>query len=83
LRIKTRAPPHPSDTHFGPKRAGVLELFREFPEMPVRMIAERIGWQRGITILRDRVAELPPLLVLPDSCQRTSYRPDEFAQFDL
>jgi hypothetical protein len=33
--------------------------------MPATVVAERIGWARGITILRERVAELRPL-----------YRPD-------
>jgi hypothetical protein len=51
--------------------------------MPATVIAERIGWARGITILRDRVAELRPLFVPPDPCQRTSYRPGELAQWDL
>ena len=36
--------------------------------MPATVIAERIGWERGITILRDRVAELRPLFVPPDPC---------------
>jgi len=61
----------------------VREWLREFPEMPATVIAERIGWERGITILRDRVAELRPLFVPPDPCQRTSYRPGELAQWDL
>ena len=37
----------------------------------------------GITILKDRVAELRPLFRPPDPCQRTSYRPGELVQFDL
>jgi transposase len=61
----------------------IRELLGEFPEMPATVIAERIGWRRGITILRDRVAELRPLFVPPDPCQRTSYEPGELAQFDL
>jgi transposase len=61
----------------------ILELLREFPEMPSTVIAERIGWERSIRVLRDRVAELRPLFVPPDPCQRTSYEPGEFAQFDL
>ena len=51
--------------------------------MPATVIAERIGWERGITILRDRVAELRPLFVPPDPCQRTTYAPGELAQWDL
>lgn len=47
------------------------------------MIAERIGWTRGMTVLRDRIAELRPLFLPPDPSQRTWYRPGELAQFDL
>ena len=47
------------------------------------MIAERIEWPHGITILRERVAELRPLFVPPDPVQRTSYAPGELVQFDL
>jgi transposase len=61
----------------------VRELLKEFPEIPTTVIAERIGWERSITVLRDRVAELRPLFVPPDPCQRTSYRPGKLAQFDL
>jgi len=51
--------------------------------MPATVIAERIEWTHGITILRDRVAELRPLFRPPDPCQRTSYQPGELVQFDL
>ncbi len=61
----------------------IRELLGEFPRMPATVIAERIGWERGITILRDRVAQLRPLFVPPDPCQRTSYAPGELAQWDL
>ena len=61
----------------------IRRLLGEFPQMPATVIAERIGWDRGITILRDRVAELRPLFVPPDPCQRTHYRPGELAQWDL
>src|SRR5215218_7074672 len=39
----------------------VRELLRAYPRMPATVIAERIGWQHGITILKDRVRELRPL----------------------
>ena len=55
----------------------IRALLSEFPTMPATVIAERIGWTRGITILRDRVAELRPLFVPPDPCQRTTYEPGE------
>jgi hypothetical protein len=29
--------------------------------MPATVVAERIGWQRSIRVLRDRVAELRPV----------------------
>jgi transposase len=61
----------------------IRALLAEFPEMPATVIAERIGWGRSIRVLRERVAELRPLFVPPDPCQRTHYRPGELAQFDL
>jgi transposase len=51
--------------------------------MPATVIAERIGWERGMTVLRDRIGELRPLFAPPDPSQRTWYRPGELAQFDL
>jgi hypothetical protein len=38
----------------------------DVPDMPASVIAERIGWGRGMTVLRERVAELRPLFVPPD-----------------
>jgi transposase len=61
----------------------IRELLAEFPRMPATVIAERIGWDRSLTILKDRVRELRPLFVPADPCQRTEYRPGEFAQWDL
>ena len=61
----------------------IRELLGEFPKMPATVIAERIGWKRGMTVLRDRIGELRPLFVPPDPAQRTWYRPGELAQFDL
>ena len=61
----------------------IRELLRDVPDMPATVIAERIGWERGMTVLRERVAELRPLFVPPDPSQRTWYRPGELAQFDL
>ena len=58
-------------------------LLEEFPRMPATVIAERIGWARSLTILKDRVRELRPLFLPADPCQRTEYRPGELAQWDL
>jgi hypothetical protein len=43
--------------------------------MPATVIAERIGWTRGITVLKQRVAELRPVYLPPDPASRTSYEP--------
>lgn len=61
----------------------ILELLREFPKMPTTVIAERVGWERGMTVFKVRVRELRPLFLPPDPAQRTVYRPGELAQFDL
>ena len=63
--------------------ADIRALLSEFPRMPASVIAERIGWEHSMTVLRDRVSELRPLFVAPDPSQRTLYRPGELAQFDL
>ncbi len=51
--------------------------------MPATVIAERIGWGHGMTVLKDRVRELRPLFRPPDPCQRTHYLPGQLAQWDL
>lgn len=61
----------------------IRELLQQFPTMPATVIAERIEWRRGMTILKDRVAELRPLYVEPDPYQRTDYCPGELAQWDI
>ncbi|MFF4576769.1 IS21 family transposase [Streptomyces sp. NPDC001410] len=61
----------------------IRELLRETPTMPATVIAERIGWERGMTILKDRIRELRPAYVPVDPVSRTVYRPGELAQCDL
>jgi transposase len=61
----------------------IRELLREHPRMPATVIAERIGWDRGLTQLKVRVAELRPLFLPPDPVSRTEYVPGELAQWDL
>ena len=58
-------------------------LPRAYPTMPATVIAERIGWDRSIRVLRDRVAELRPIYLPPDPASRTAYAAGEIAQFDL
>lgn len=51
--------------------------------MPATVIAERIGWTRGITVLKERVAELRPAYLPPDPASRTTYEAGDVAQCDL
>ncbi|HVA75171.1 MAG TPA: IS21 family transposase [Acidimicrobiales bacterium] len=53
------------------------------PDMPATVVAERIGWTRGITVLRERVAELRPAYQVPEAFGRTEYKPGELCQWDL
>ena len=36
-------------------------LLKEFPDMPATVIAERIGWDRSMTVLKERVQLLRPV----------------------
>ena len=61
----------------------VRELLRAYPTMPATVIAERIGWDRGLTVLKDRVRELRPAYLPPDPASRTRYAAGEIAQCDF
>jgi transposase len=61
----------------------IRELLRAYPTMPATVIAERIGWTRGLTVLKQRVRELRPAYLPPDPASRTSYVAGEIAQCDL
>jgi transposase len=61
----------------------IRRLLEEWPEMPATVIAERIGWSRGMTVLKDRVRELRPAYRPVDPASRTVYEPGEVAQCDL
>jgi transposase len=61
----------------------IRELLRVYPRMPATVIAERIGWTRGITVLKDRIAELRPAYLPVDPASRTSYVAGEIAQCDF
>lgn len=59
------------------------ELLRVWPDMPATVIAERIGWSRSMTVLKERIRELRPVYLPVDPSSRTSYEPGELAQCDL
>jgi transposase len=61
----------------------IRELLRAYPAMPATVIAERIGWERSVRVLRDRVAELRPAYLPPDPASRTAYAAGEIAQCDF
>jgi transposase len=85
--LRSNAPPRyeraPKSSIVDAVESEIRELLQRFPTMPATVIAERIGWENSIRVLRDRVAELRPLFVPPDPAQRTCYRPGELGQFDL
>ena len=53
------------------------------PTMPATVIAERVGWTRGITVFKERVAELRPAYLPVDPASRTSYLAGDVAQCDF
>jgi transposase len=61
----------------------IRELLAAYPTMPATVIAERIGWDRGLTVLKDRIRELRPAYLPPDPASRTAYPAGEIAQCDF
>jgi transposase len=66
-----------------PVEPRIRELLAAWPTMPATVIAERIGWTRSLTVLKDRVRELRPVYLPPDPASRTAYAAGEVAQCDL
>jgi len=85
--LRSDAPPHYERE--GPGSAvdafepAIRRLLAVTPDMPATVIAERIGWTRGITVLRERVVELRPAYQVPEAFGRTEYKPGELGQWDL
>jgi len=61
----------------------IRELLSVTPTMPATVVAERVGWEHSIRILRSRVSELRPAYLPPDPASRTTYGAGELAQFDF
>jgi transposase len=61
----------------------IRQLLKDVPTMPATVIAERIGWQRGMTVLTARVRELRPVYLPPDPSSRTVYVAGDIAQNDF
>jgi transposase len=62
---------------------GIRQLLKGCPTMPATVIAERIGWSGGMTVLTARVRELRPVYLPPDPSSRTAYVAGEIAQNDF
>lgn len=58
----------------------IRELLPVWPTMPATVVAERIGWEHSIRVLRARVSELRPVYLPPDPASRTAYVAGEIAQ---
>lgn len=61
----------------------IRALLAQFPTMPATVIAERIGWTRSLTVLKDRIRVLRPQFKPVDPASRTAYQAGELAQCDL
>ena len=61
----------------------IKKLLADSPRMPATVIAERIGWERSMTVLKDKVRELRPLYTGVDPADRLVHRPGQAAQMDL
>ncbi len=61
----------------------IRALLREYPTMPATVIAERIGWTRSITVLKDRVRAIRPEYRGVDPVDRLVHEPGATTQCDL
>ena len=61
----------------------IIELLRQFPDMPATVIAERLEYTGASSVLRTRVARLRPQFRPADPADRTRYVAGEIVQCDL
>ena len=61
----------------------VRKLLRVDAKMPATVIAERIGWEHSITILKDRLRQIRPEYAGVDPADRIVHEPGVAAQMDL
>jgi transposase len=73
----------PQGSIVDPVEPRIRELLQVWPTMPATVIAERIGWTHGLTVLKDRIRELRPAYLPPDPASRTAYAAGEVGQCDL
>ena len=73
----------PASTGFDPFRAQVMAVLRDYPQMPVTVLAQRIGWPTSITNLRRHVRLVKPFLAPVDPADRLEYAAGDQCQCDL
>lgn len=61
----------------------IRALLAATPDMPAKVIVERIGWEHSASVLRARVAELRLFYLHADPADRTEYQPGDIVQCDL
>ncbi len=61
----------------------VRKLLRLDAKMPATVIAERIGWEHSLTILKDRIRQIRPEYAGVDPADRIVHEPGQAAQMDL
>ena len=71
------------ETSFDPFRAQVMCVLRDYPQMPVTVVAQRVGWPGSITNLRRHVRGLRPLLAPVDPADRLEYTAGDQCQCNL
>jgi transposase len=85
--ITSVGPPHyerkPAGSAVDAFEDAIREQLAAVPTMPATVIAERVGWTRGITVFKERVAELRPAYLPVDPASRTTYLAGDVAQCDL
>ena len=56
---------------------------QEVTTTPAPVIAERVGWTRGITVFKERIREVRPGHLPPDPASQTTYDAGDIAQCEL
>lgn len=75
----------PAGSKLDPHRGSIAKMLGADAKVAAPVILERLrrdGYDGGITILKDYLAEVRPLFVEAQSYQRTSYLPGEIGQTD-
>jgi transposase len=73
----------PTGSAMDPFIPRVRECLTVDPWMPASVIAERVGWERSMSVFRARIREIRPQFAPADPASRTTYEPGELAQCDL